>query len=525
LSSESQAERADSAAPEPARARIALGAGVLFAVSVAAFSLVAWLEGFGAWPIALFAAAETRGSLGAISDAAQVIAGLLAIAITVVAIVIELAANRYTHRITELFVREPVNIAAACFYVLATVLCIWISATFDVAAPGPAPLPNAALWVSLVLATGCLVFLLPYFAYVFAFVSPLAVIRRIREQGLAAVRAYPERGERSRYELLDCVEELADIGRGALEHSDQTIAMAAIDSLAELLRDYQGLRRDLGGSWFAISGVLAQDPDFVPMAAPVRAGLERDGAWLEAKVLRRYLALFSDSLGRARGVGTLIAIHTRTLAAGADPAIPLLPWSIRFFNSYLRAAINARDQRTAYYVLDQYQKLAAELLRRGDAERAVSIAGHLRSYAQLGDAHGQEFLLETVAFDLSQLIELAVELASPALDPLLGVFLEVDRPGDPTPERVERHLRVRRVQVQLGTFFLAVGDAPRVARIRADLAGERAERLRAIWRDLEAETDAEYWEFTDRGVNFAYLPPERRALLGAFFAEFPALRS
>ncbi len=511
--------------PQRARTRIALGCAVLFAISACTFSLITWLEGFGAWPAALFRAADTRSALAAVGSAAQVIAGLLAISLTVVAIVIELAANRYTHRITELFVRDPINIAAACFYVLATVLCVWISATFGAPPPGPALLPNAALWASLGFATLSLIFLLPYFAYVFAFVSPLSVIRRIQEQGLAATRAHARRGEAARRDLLDCVEELADVARGALEHSDQTIAMEAIDALADLLRSYQPLRRELAGAWFEITGELAHDPDFVPMAPPVRARLERDGAWVEAKVLRRYLALFSDSLGRARGVGTLIAIHTRTLAAEADPAVPLLPLGIRFFNSYLRAAINARDQRTAYYVLDQYQKLAAQLLRRGERDQVVVIAGHLRSYAQLGDALGQEFLLETVAFDLSQLIELAAEQSSPALDPLLGVFLQVDRPGDPTPEREERHIRVRRVQVQLATYFLSVGDRERAARIREDFADERAERLRAIWKQLESETDAEYWEFTDRGVNFAYLTPERRALLPAFFSEFPALRS
>ena len=37
-------------------------------------------------------------------------APVLAIAVTVVAIVVELAANRYSHLITRLFVREPVNL-------------------------------------------------------------------------------------------------------------------------------------------------------------------------------------------------------------------------------------------------------------------------------------------------------------------------------------------------------------------------------------------------------------------------------
>ena len=41
-----------------------------------------------------------------LSNSAEVLAGVLAVAITVVAIVVELAATRYTHRITRLFVTE-----------------------------------------------------------------------------------------------------------------------------------------------------------------------------------------------------------------------------------------------------------------------------------------------------------------------------------------------------------------------------------------------------------------------------------
>jgi hypothetical protein len=398
--------------PELASTRIALGCAVLFAIVALIFSSLTWLEGLGFVPVELLRSAAARSSLGAVASAAQVIAGLLAIALTVVAIVIELAANRYTHKITELFVREPINIAAACFYVIATVLCLWISATFDAPTPPGSLLPNAALWASLALATASLIFLLPYFAYVFAYVSPVAVVRRIARQGLDAIRGYARCGEASRRELLECIEELADVARGALEHSDQTIAMEAID---------------------------------------------------------------------------------------------------------------ARDLRSAYYTLDQYQRLAAERMWRGDSSRAIAIAGHLRSYALLGDSLGQEYLRETVTYDLSQLIELAASWRSPALDALVAIFLEVDRSGDPSPERAQRHLRVRRVQVQLATAFLAHGDRERAERIRRDLAEESPERLRAVWKELERETDSEFWEFTDRGVNFAYLSPERRALLPVFFAGFPGL--
>ena len=52
---------------------------------------------------------------------------------------------------------------------------------------------------------------------------------------------------------------------------------------------------------------------------------------------------------------------------------------------------------------------------------------------------------------------------------------------------------------------------------------ERPERLALVRNELLHETHRTYWEFTDRGVNFAYLPPELRPQLDEFFARFDGL--
>ena len=46
-------------------------------------------------------------------------------------------------------------------------------------------------------------------------------------------------------------------------------------------------------------------------------------------------------------------------------------------------------------------------------------------------------------------------------------------------------------------------------------------RLRGIRQDIEQTTEREYWEISDRGANFDFLEPERRALLSTFFGWFP----
>jgi len=524
------ASRATKSAPGLRPGRVVGAAGALLATAAGLYLLVSWLEGFGLSiqtdPTLWLAGVDRTAALDAVGNAAEVISALLAIVITVVAIVVELAATRYTHRITDLFIREPVNVIVLSFFVLTTVLCLWIAATFGSEVSPAALLPQAALWLPLAMLTICLIILLPYFAFVFAFVSPLNTIRRLKAQALLSIGRYEKRGEAARLEVLEAIEELADLARGSLQHKDRTIAMAVTDAFYDLLRDYWQVRDTLPDRFFALDGELARDPDFVAVAASVRDQLGRRRGWLEVKILRQFLELFSNSLGQARDVGSFLAIRTRNLAIESeDENREALALCIQFFNSYIRASINGRDLRLAYYVLDQYRQLAEELIARGDFEQAIECANFMRYYGQIAYDADLKFLIETVAYDLFRLIEFSEQHESPATDALLAIFLEVDRPEEPVGEDEDRLLGVRRIQAQLATALLARGDQERARLIQDDMRAERPERLALIRDELARETHSTYWEYTDRGVNFAYLSPDQRSHLDEFFAGFSGIAS
>jgi len=74
--------------------------------------------------------------------------------------------------------------------------------------------------------------------------------------------------------------------------------------------------------------------------------------------------------------------------------------------------------------------------------------------------------------------------------------------------------------VQLAACLLERGDEERARKIQKDMAREDLSRLTAVRTEIEGETRAHYWEFTDRGVNFAFLTPERRRHLDTFFSWF-----
>jgi hypothetical protein len=50
------------------------------------------------------------------------------------------------------------------------------------------------------------------------------------------------------------------------------------------------------------------------------------------------------------------------------------------------------------------------------------------------------------------------------------------------------------------------------------MRGEKPERLASIRRELAAVNEKEFWEVTDRGVNFDYLDDTRKEKLDEFFA-------
>jgi hypothetical protein len=239
------------------------------------------------------------------------------------------------------------------------------------------------------------------------------------------------------------------------------------------------------------------------------------------KVLRQYHTLFVEALGEMRSVAYLVSLNTHRLGTEALRAgrLPIFDLCVRFFNSYLRAGINKRDVRTAYYTLHHYRGLGEEAIAAGEAERALEVASYFKYYGQLGFAEQLPFILEAVAYDMALLCEVAFEADSPGAERLLEIFLTVDKESE-SPEQETSLRGVRRAQVQLATFFLASGDEPRARQIFEDMEHERPERLASIREELLSEVSPDYWEITDRGVNFGYLPPERRARVEEFFDWF-----
>ncbi|HEY8922886.1 MAG TPA: DUF2254 family protein [Polyangia bacterium] len=467
---------------------------------------------------------------------AQIIAAVLGIAITVVSIVVQLAANRYTPRVADMFFRDKTNLAVMGFFVVSCINAVWVSL-----AVSRTYVPTATVLSTVMIVTASLLMLIPYFAYVFDFLDPEKVIDRIGEQtlrnalavarvartGTGAPAAAPADADARQGHTVTSMEQLADIAVNALSQKDKVIASDAIRALRLVIVKYLPEKIALAPAWFGIGKILHDNPDFVALAPGSLEDLARDRTWLEWKGLRQLRGVFVEALKAMPEMAHVVAIETRyvgeaALGARDEPVFALV---VKFMNTYLRSALNAHDVRSAYNVLNQYRQLAEATLRAADAvdlERVGEIAVRFKYYAQLAQTMGLGFIAETAAYDLSALCEVACDHGSPVHEALLGTFLEIDKEAEDQAQ--ERALRgIRKAQAKLAAYYLLREMTAPARRIFDDMATESSERLRSIRDELLSITSKDFWEVTDRGTNFDYVDDARKAHLRQFFAWFPSL--
>ena len=292
------------------------------------------------------------------------------------------------------------------------------------------------------------------------------------------------------------------------------------------------LKRDLPDMWFEIPIEIRFSHDFVSLSDGTVNKMRNGRIWLEYKSLRQYLMLFNESIKHLKDACYLLAIDTRKIGVKAinmnDQDV--LRLVIKFFNSYLRVCLNAGDIRTTYNILHQYRQLAEWLMIQGNTDktsgkRVVEISSYFRYYCNVALEKDMVFVAETAAFDVCTLCELAYDLRHHTHLDLLNMMLTIDdlidRFSEDGQDKANVHVRgIRRAQVKLATTYLLDQRSDLAREIYHDMKGESKEMLTRIWQELECTTSKEFWEINDRGVNFEYLPPEKKAMLPIFFGWF-----
>jgi hypothetical protein len=464
-----------------------------------------------------------------ISDALTGLAGMnaavLGIVITVVSLLVQLTSERYTG-VAQMFIRERRNIAVLAYYVVTAVIGVATSLSLH---EGYAP---RATILAMIIATGFgLIMMLPYFVYVFQFLAPTNLVARIERQATEdVVEAATERDPAAILDgqapAITALEELTDITSNSISGKDKIIASRAVDGIKDFVVRYLEVKDRAQPAWFKIGAEIRANPDFVAMDPESLTELEADRTWLEWKALRQYLGIYAEAQADMPDINYLIAIDTRYIgeAALARKDRVVVELAFRFMNSYLRAALNARAVRTAYNVMNQYRLLVESMIRGKADDLALQGVRHMIYYGRTSYDMQLGFVTETVAYDVSALCEFAHTQKHEGNldDKMLELFLELDQPL--RLRRQEAGLQgIRKAQIKLACYYLAVGAEARAQKVANDMVGEDRERLKAIKDALSKVETKEFWEVIDRGRNFEYMPVRQREQMEKFFSMLPAV--
>ncbi len=459
------------------------------------------------WPGAI------SGALGALPE---VMAAVLGLSLTVVAIVVQLAGQRYPAKIVDLFMTDARNVM---FFGFITTSCVYMVAASVLTGTDPSPTLVSAGAIVLALLNFCL--LLPYFGHVFAFLEPNNIITRIRARADSALKRAcrrelsPERLTGERWRVANAIDRIADNAMAAASQSDRNLAMHSVRTLEALTLDYLAIKRALPQAW-ATSEAISMST----LAKDFLDEILEHNAWVEAKILMEYERIFRLSLGQMTELVSQLAASTRAIGESAmthDQGY-VLDLSVQFFNTYLRHTLNQRNVRAAYNVMYEYRRFAHQMLTRGHPDTCLRVVEHMVYYGRTANAMGLPFVTVTVANDVRVLCQDAFTQGQRAdMRQMLALLLSLDQASETDGQEVAL-LGVRRAQSILGAFLLSKGASDDAQAIRDDMSDEPARRLLLARDAILAVRERKFWEVTDRGFNFDYVEPALRSHIDDFFA-------
>ncbi len=456
----------------------------------------------------VFSNAWLKGPNRVLDGLSEVLSAVLGISLTVVAIVVQLASQRYPAKIVDVFMYDRLNITAFAFMAAS---CIYVVMATAMNVDGNLPF---VAFTALLLAILNFAMLLPYFAHVFAFLEPTNLISQIQIRANAQLHRLAEGGDvlTTQESTASAFDRIADNCMAAIVQSDRNLAIHSLQTLETMMVDYLALKPSLPDAWFEVDeeffGTLAQESIL---------DLVKQRTWIEAKGLMEFERVLRRALDEMSEVVSQIARSTR---AAGEAAIAREQWesvelTTRFFNTYIRHGLNRKNIRAVYNILYEYRLFAVALLET-QPEMTQKVANHLVYYGRTANEMGLPFVTVTVAHDVRVICENAFGQPDADVRKLLEVFLRLDQPVDGKGEDVAL-IGVRKAQSMLGAFLLRHDEMELVDLIREDMQGERSDRLRFIRDEILAVKDRKFWEITDRGFNFDFSELEHHPSIIAFF--------
>ncbi len=459
--------------------------------------------------------------LNSFGNMGEVVTSVLGIEITAIAIIVQLAANKYSSKIMELFITDGVNFFVLSVYVIAGTNTILLANTMTEGST-----PYFSIFITLVLLVASIIIVIPHFTYVFNFLRPTHFLKQIEIESkkiLRNVALGKVSPSEAREELAYKIDFVGDVALNSYYQSDRAVTLLSLNTLKNITTFYIPLKKSMPDDWFKLTGKESLDPDFADYSQFVMKRIEEQRVLLERKVFRLYEMIFIKSKATQRDIASGVLLYSRLIFNKAvDNDDQGVMWTIiQYFNSFLRSSITSRDPRSAFNTLEHY-RLMAEKIISGYEELLEKIYFYFKYYGQEANKYQVFFILETAAHDLYAVTRLAYEKRVSNFEHLLELFLTLDQPieenGDSQTEI--SLIGVRIAQAKLAAFFIHENEIKLARKIYEDMLVEPRARIEKIKEIIFGTDTSEFWEITPRGINFYYVSEEDREALKTFFEWF-----
>jgi hypothetical protein len=438
---------------------------------------------------------SAAGTLGLAGGAEGV---TLSIVIVAVMFGIQGTSSRYSPRIIGIFTRNALN-ALVLGFALASILYTFlvrseVTLTY---------LPKLSVAMAVLLALLNFGLLFPYVGYIFEVMRAetlvAGIMRRAARQMRAATRKPHSRSQREA--LMTSIAQVTDIAFGSIQLGDMPVCVMSIEVLGEFMaQDYLMAKKKFSPEWFKVGHA-----ELPGASDQIIAEVNRAGTWFPYSIL----SIFVDMVGltplhRKEAVHA-IAVATRhvgiaAIDVGDSEAAELC---LRFFNTYLRTAINRSAPTFASVIMNEYRRFAIGALEwRPDL--AVEAAAHLLRYGRHFDEAGMPAIFGAAAEDVA---DLAIEAR--ARDPEVSrrmARLLVGNLLDLIPNAKPIGLNGLFKGVAKLTFWAMASDDRDVAHILVEgIAAAPPDFVDAALDRMESMHQGLFWEVNERVIAFDWV--------------------
>ena len=447
---------------------------------------------------------DAAAAAGTVSVAGGAEGVTLSIVILVVFYGIQTTSSRYSPRIIDIFTRNPLN-ALVFTFALASILF-----TFLVRAEiKPNYVPMWSVGVAVVFALANFAILLPYVIYIFDIMRAESLIKGIRKSATRDIRkSVAESGSRRhRSGLMTCIAQITDIVFGSIQLGDVPVSIYGVESLGRFVADdYLRVKKKFRPEWYQVGHA-----DLPGASDQILAEVNRARTWVEYSILSSFVDFVGLIPIHRKEAVHAIALATRDIGLAAievgDPEVADL--SVRFFNTYLRTAINRTAPTFASSMMNEYRRLAIGALEwRPDL--SVDAASHLLRYGRHFDESGMPAIFGAAAEDVA---DLAIEAQGrdPEVTRRLALLL-VRNLRDLIPNARPIGLNGLFKAVAKLTCWAMAADARDVSSILVEgIAAAPADFVDGALTRMESMKSGLFWEVNERVIAFDWVEDTLRA--------------